>query len=90
MNKSQDTKLDSLQQCFVSWAGLPFTNYQIPPGGIIFFKTLISGKRKCKIQNSGCNLDKRHLNKNMSQTMHDPLLALPFKSDSLFRYLCGT
>ena len=46
MNKSQDTKLDSLQQCFVSWAGLPFTNYQIPPGGIIFFKTLISRKRK--------------------------------------------
>ena len=90
MNKSQDTKLDSSQQCFVSQTGLPFTNYQIPPGGIIFFKTLISRKRKYKIQNSGCNLDKRHPNKHMSPTMHDLLLVLPFKPDSLFRSLCGT
>ena len=47
-------------------------------------------QRKYKIQNSGCNLDKKHLNKNMSPTMHDSLLVLPFKPDSLFSYLCGT
>lgn len=87
MIKSHDTKSDSLQQCFVSQTGLPFTNYQILPGGIIFSKYSFQEKENTK--KYGCNLDKSHLDKNMSPTMRDPLLALSFKPDSLFRDLSG-
>lgn len=92
MNKSHDTKSDSLQQCFVSQTDfLKFlTNYQIYPSGTILKKNLIFKKthfkqRKIKnviIQKQDYELDNSHLSRTCL-TLYDPLLALPFNLDSL-------
>lgn len=65
MNKSHDTKSDSLQQCFVSQRDfLKFlTNYQISPSGtilkknpLIFSKNSLQAKENKKYNNTKSRL----------------------------------